>query len=83
MVSFADSKAVPPLQLADFAAFSMNRMQLLRVKKSLSALDKQMLAILSPLAPCFQNIELVHIDLAAINSFSEGIVGRDASHLKR
>jgi hypothetical protein len=38
-ILFASSRLVHPLQLADFAAFVMNRWQLLRVKDNLNDLD--------------------------------------------
>ena len=52
-VLFASSRLVHPIQLADFAAFIMNRWQLLRVKQRLSDLDKTFLEIISPVAECF------------------------------
>jgi|GEM_PF-1377885 len=60
-ILFASSRLVHPIQLADFAAFVMNRWQLLRVKDSLSELDKTLLEILSPVAECFININAVTI----------------------
>lgn len=56
-VLFASSRLVHPIQLADFAAFVMNRWQLLRVKENLSSLDKTLLEIISPVAKCFINID--------------------------
>lgn len=61
-VLFASSRLVHPIQLADFAAFVMNRWQLLRVKERLSDLDKTFLEILSPVADCFINIDSVPIN---------------------
>lgn len=60
-VLFASSRLVHSIQLADFAAFVMNRWQLLRVKESLSNLDKTLLEVLSPVAECFINIDSVPI----------------------
>ncbi|QBM29031.1 hypothetical protein [Hydrogenophaga pseudoflava] len=60
-VLFASSRLVHPIQLADFAAFVMNRWQLLRVKESLSSLDKTLLEIISPVAEFFINIDPVSI----------------------
>lgn len=57
LICFAKSSSILPLQLADFAAFAMNRVQLLLGKKDLSDLDKSLMQILSPIAPNFQNIE--------------------------
>jgi hypothetical protein len=61
---FASSRSVHPIQLADFAAFVMNRWQLLRVKENLSDLDKTLLEIISPIAKCF-----INIDSAPIHGF--------------
>jgi len=60
-ILFASSRLVHPIQLADFAAFVMNRWQLLRVKDSLSELDKTFLEIVSPIAECFVNIDAVPV----------------------
>lgn len=60
-VLFASSRLVHPIQLADFAAFVMNRWQLLRVKDKLSDLDKTLLEILSPIAERFLNIDAMRI----------------------
>lgn len=56
-VLFASSRLVQPIQLADFAAFVLNRWQLLRVKDELTDRDKTLLGILSPVAKCFVNTE--------------------------
>lgn len=58
-VLFASSRLVSPIQLADFAAFVMNRWQILRVKDHLSELDKTLLKIVSPIAENFINIDKV------------------------
>ncbi len=60
-VLFANSRLVHSIQLADFAAFVMNRWQLLRVKEDISSLDRTFLEILSPVAECFINIDSVSI----------------------
>jgi len=57
LICFAQSSSVYPIQLADFAAFALNREQLLIHKKKLSTLDKCMLTILSPIQRNYQNIE--------------------------
>lgn len=63
-----------PIQLADFAAFVMNRWQLLRVKDSLSDLDKTLLEIISPIAANFVNIDSATIhDFPNISSLREGL----------
>ncbi len=59
LVSFARSDSIAPLQLADFAAFCLNRTQLLIGKSELSQLDEQFLRIIEPLAWNFQNIPKV------------------------
>lgn len=58
-ILFASSRKVHAIQLADFAAFALNRSQLLRVKKKLTDLDKTLLQIFSPVAECFINIDIV------------------------
>lgn len=58
-ILFASSRLVHSIQLADFAAFIMNRWQLLRVKESLSNLDRTLLEIISPVAERFINIDSV------------------------
>ncbi len=60
-ILFASSKLVHPIQLADFAAFVMNRWQLLRVKDNLNELDKTFLEIVSPVTECFINIDSVKV----------------------
>jgi hypothetical protein len=60
-VLFASSRLVHPIQLADFAAFVLNRWQLLRVKDNLSEADRTLLEIVSPIAKCFVNIDLVKV----------------------
>ena len=60
-ILFANSRLVYQIQLADFAAFVMNRWQLLRVKNSLSELDKALLEIISPVAERFINIDAVPV----------------------
>jgi|SRR5438128_362060 len=56
-VLFASSRLVHPIQLADFAGFVMNRWQLLRVKDSLTELDKTFLEIVSPIGENFVNLD--------------------------
>jgi hypothetical protein len=57
LVCFANSSSIHPIQLADFAAFCMNRTQLLLGKDNLSDLDRQLLEILSPIAWNYVNID--------------------------
>lgn len=56
-ICFARSSSIYPIQLADFAAFCLNRTQLLRGKDNLSDLDKRLLTILSPIAWNYVNIK--------------------------
>jgi hypothetical protein len=73
-ILFANSRLVYPLQLADFAAFVMNRWQLLRVKVSLTEHDKTLLDIISPIAECFVNIDSVPVHgFPNITSLREGM----------
>ncbi len=64
LVSFARSSSVLPIQLADFAAFALNRMQLIGGKPERSALDNRVLQILSAAAFDYQNIEKCVVSLA-------------------
>ncbi|MFC3110837.1 hypothetical protein ACFOFO_23270 [Undibacterium arcticum] len=73
-ILFASSRLVHPIQLADFAAFVMNRWQLLRVKDRLSKLDKTLLEIISPVAECFVNIDAVPVHgFPKITSLRQGM----------
>lgn len=56
-ICFAKSSSIHPIQLADFAAFSLNRTQILGGRDSRSPLDQEFLKILSPLAFNYVNIE--------------------------
>ena len=56
LICFARSDSILPLQLADFAAFCLNRTQLLVGKEKLSELDENLLRIIQPLAWNYQNI---------------------------
>lgn len=60
-ILFANSRHVLPLQLADFAAFVMNRSQLVRVREQLSDIDKKFMEIVSPIAERFINIDAVRL----------------------
>lgn len=62
LVCFAQSNSILPLQLADFAAFCLNRSQLLLGRSELSELDKSFLRIIEPLAWNYQNIPRVLLD---------------------
>lgn len=56
-ICFAQSSSIYPIQLADFAAFSLNRTQLLCGKESRSPLDQEFLRILSSVTINYVNIE--------------------------
>ncbi len=60
-ILFAGSRKVKPIQLADFAAFALNKWQLLRVKSELNDIDKTLLAIFSPIGESFINTEKMKI----------------------
>jgi len=65
LICFATSASILPIQLADFAAFVLNRSQLIGGKPKRSALDNRLLEILSPIAWNYQNIEKRVVSLAA------------------
>ena len=56
LVCFARSDAIQPLQLADFAAFCLNRTQLILGKPEPSDLDCEFLNIVSPIVWNYKNI---------------------------
>ena len=62
LICFARSDSILPLQLADFAAFCLNRTQLLMGKEQLSELDLSLLRIIQPLAWNYQNTPVVPLD---------------------
>lgn len=62
MLCFGCSKSIFPIQLADFAAYCLNRTQLLLGRTSLSELDKQLLQIIQPLMWNYQNIPQIPLD---------------------
>ena len=62
-IYFADSVLVPPLQLADFVAFTVNRHQLLTSKDTFDPIDVLFLSITSIFAPNLLNVELKPIDI--------------------
>jgi hypothetical protein len=73
-ILFASSKMVHPVQLADFAAFVLNRWQLLRVRDKLSDLDKSLLQIILPVAQCFVNIDSIRIHgIESIRNLRQGL----------
>jgi hypothetical protein len=62
LVCFAKSESVFPIQLADFAAFALNRTQLIRAKAKMADFDHTLLEILSPIAWNYLNIPKVTLD---------------------
>jgi hypothetical protein len=60
-VLFESSRVVHGIQLADFAAFAMNRWQLLRVKESLKDLDKTLLEIVAPVGESYLNLDRIRV----------------------
>ena len=61
LICFGKSDVILPLQLADFAAFCLNRMQLLIGKSELSELDMSFLEIIQPLVDSYQNTHRVSV----------------------
>lgn len=57
------STTVLPLQLANFAAYALNRHQILRGRKKLSRLDRTLLGILTRASLNFQNVPTVSIEI--------------------
>ena len=57
LVCFADSDSIHPLQLADFAAFGLNRMQLILGKNQLSDIDRRFTKIYSGVAWNYLNLK--------------------------
>lgn len=62
LICFGRSNSILPLQLADFAAFCLNRTQLLLGRQKLSELDEALLRIIHPIAWNYQNIPQVFLD---------------------
>lgn len=62
LICFGRSDAILLLQLADFAAFCLNRMQLLIGRPQLRELDESFLRIIEPITWNYQNIPRVHLD---------------------
>lgn len=62
LICFGRSDSILPLQLADFAAFCLNRTQLLIGRPQLKDLDESFLRIIEPIAWNYQNIPQVHLD---------------------
>ena len=56
-IYFAQSSSISPIQLADFAAFSLNRVQLIGGREQRNSLDSRLLEILSSIVFNYVNIE--------------------------
>ncbi len=69
LVCFAQSHTILPIQLADFAAFSLNRSQIIINKPKKSDLDIAFLEILSPIAWNYQNIPKFNLGALESNEF--------------
>lgn len=61
LICFARSSSILPLQLADFAAFVLNREQLLLSKQNLNDLDISLLKLLEPVVHMFKNISIKNV----------------------
>jgi hypothetical protein len=62
LICFGRSDSILPIQLADFAAFCLNRTQLLLGRPKLSALDESFLRIIQPIAWNYQNVPQLPLD---------------------
>ncbi len=62
LICFASSSSILPLQLADFAAFCLNRTQLLLGRPELNDRDEALLRIIQPIAWNYQNIHQLFLD---------------------
>jgi hypothetical protein len=60
-VLFASSKTVLPIQLADFAAFTLNRWKILTGKSDLNEFDKEFIRIVTPVAELYSDLEQVSV----------------------
>jgi hypothetical protein len=69
VLTFTNSKTAPVLQLADFAAFALNRMQLLSVKgKDRTAFDNEVLEVFGRANINYVNIEKVSSTLEELDA---------------
>ncbi|OME78750.1 hypothetical protein BK120_23765 [Paenibacillus sp. FSL A5-0031] len=67
-VFFGDSADITPIQLADFAAFSLNRTQLFVKSSEPKRRDVSLLEILSPLAEQYIDIDKIKATIISSNS---------------
>lgn len=63
LINFSDSKDILPIQLADFAAFGLNRTQLLLGEEKISEGNRKFLEIYSRIADNFINIDKIGINI--------------------
>lgn len=61
LICFGRSNSIMPIQLADFAAFCLNRTQLLLGRPKISPLDQSLLQIIEPIAWNYQDIPRVAV----------------------
>lgn len=71
LVCFASSRSILPIQLADFAAFSLNREQLLLHRHKLTMRDVELLGTLEPVAHNYMNIDTPTLALRLVDDGGE------------
>jgi len=62
LICFADSSVILPIQLADFAAWWLNRMQLIIDRKNLSAREEDLLMVLEHMASRYSDTRVLPLD---------------------
>jgi len=60
-VCFASSKSIFLLQLADFAAFALNRMQIFGSKDVVKEKERHLLQVIQPMVHLYQGISSSHV----------------------
>lgn len=68
LVCFGKSSDIMPIQLADFAAFALNRTQLIGGRKKRNSLDQSLLQIFSQISFNFVNIEQKIVSLEQVSA---------------
>lgn len=63
-VWFASSEMVPPLQLADFAAYSLNRAQVLTGKEKKTNADIEFLLAFESMANCYSDVKVRRVEIS-------------------
>lgn len=66
LICFGNSSAIMPIQLADFAAFGLNRTQIIGGREKRNSLDQRLLQILSQVSFNYLNIEQKIIPLEKV-----------------